>query len=72
MCKGSAVSGDFGWRELLERVSADVVEAGEFEESFWLAVAERRLRSPGASEEALAASEVRLGVKLPQTYRAFL
>ena len=67
------MSEDSGWRELLERVSADVVEAGEFEEELSAeALAGRWLGSDGATEEEIAAAETRLGVELPPTYRAFL
>jgi hypothetical protein len=67
------VSEGSGWRELLERVSADVVAAGEFEEELPAgAVAGRWLGSAGATEEEIAAAETRLGVDLPPTYRAFL
>ena len=67
------MSDDYGWRELLERVSADIVDAGEFEEELSAdAVAQRWLGTDGASEETLAAAESRLGVRLPPTYRAFL
>jgi hypothetical protein len=73
VCEGSAVSEDSGWWALLERVSADVVEAGEFEEELSAeAFARRWLGSDGAPEQELAAAESRLGVKLPPTYRAFL
>jgi hypothetical protein len=52
------VSGDSGWRELLERVSADVLAADEFEEELPAeAVARGWLGSDGASPEALAAAE---------------
>jgi hypothetical protein len=71
--KGSDVSEDVGWRELLGRVSEDILEAGEFDEEMSAeAVARRWLGSDGASEEALAAAESRLGVDLPPSYRTFL
>jgi hypothetical protein len=64
---------DVGWRELLEGVSADILEAGEFEEDVSAeAVAGQWLGSEGASEQALAAAESRLGVELPPSYRSFL
>jgi HEAT repeat protein len=73
VCKGPAVSEDSGWRELLERVSADVVQAGAFEdEPSAEAVGRRWLGSDGAPEEEVAAAESRLGIELPPTYRAFL
>jgi HEAT repeats/SMI1 / KNR4 family (SUKH-1) len=71
--KGLGVSEDVGWRELLARVSADIAEAGEFDEEVSAeAVARRWLGSDGASEEALTAAESRLGVDLPPSYRTFL
>ena len=73
VCKGSAVSDDSGWRKLLEWVSADVVEAGEFEEEVPVeAVAGGWLGSDGATAEEITAAEMRLGVELPPSYRAFL
>jgi hypothetical protein len=73
MWKGSAVSEDSGWRKLLERVSADILEAGEFEEELPAdAAAARWLGSDGATAGAIAAAETHLGVELPPSYRGFL
>ncbi len=65
---------EYNWRPFLEQWSRAILASPEVEylglppeviESGWLGL-------PGASEAQIAAAEVRLGVRLPPSYRSFL
>lgn len=61
------------WRELLSQWSADVLERREYRQELPAEVVKSGwLGYPGASEEAIAQAEARLGVQLPPSYKEFL
>lgn len=61
------------WRDLLGAWSREILAIEEFRlELPPEVVAARWLGYPGATEEAIAAAEERLGMLLPPSYRAFL
>ena len=71
-----AEGGPFAWKPFLDAWSAEVLEKLQGPEPKYdlepEALARGTLTFPGASEEAVAALEARLGTALPASYRAFL
>ncbi|MBZ5710780.1 SMI1/KNR4 family protein [Nannocystis pusilla] len=67
------------WKKLLKQLNDDLLAEAQGESDFCLApevyervIADHWLGRPPASEEAIRAAEVRLGISLPADFRAFL
>ena len=65
---------NFQWKELLTQWSKDIIESGEFDDDLLPANVKDTgwLGFDGATEIQIADAELRLGTKLPPSYREFL